>query len=339
MFAHHILKPARTPLENSVWGTDRSSGTFSTLFQSRLLRAQEYLRSPFEIRATAAGGKLSSEKVFSKRAVKPLIVDDFDALMRNENAALLLNGDSASLPIPAGSVDAVVTDPPYFDYVHYSELSDFFFAWLSLAVRKDAHYFRRPDSSHEGEVQDRDPATFATKIGRVFAECLRVLKPDGIMAFTFHHSAPEGWLAIHQALAGAGFIISAAHPIKAEMSVGSPKSAAKQPINLDAILVCRKRDVRRHTTAGGSSPSRVEVAAAKDSARLKGRFKLIGRELSRGDSFVIEASQLLRHASAAGFGETQVRALLDSVHERCHSEDQNTPARQLVLPVVHSRRA
>ena len=31
------------------------------------------------------------------------------------------------------------------------------------------------------------------------------------------------------------------HPIKAEMSVGNPKSAAKEPINLDAILVCRKR--------------------------------------------------------------------------------------------------
>ena len=34
MFSHHILKPERAPLENSVWGTDKSSGTFSSLFES-----------------------------------------------------------------------------------------------------------------------------------------------------------------------------------------------------------------------------------------------------------------------------------------------------------------
>ena len=49
MFSHHILKPERVPLENSVWGTDKSSGTFSTLFRSRLLRAKRYLDAPFEL--------------------------------------------------------------------------------------------------------------------------------------------------------------------------------------------------------------------------------------------------------------------------------------------------
>ena len=39
MFSHHILKPERTPIEANVWGTTRSSGSFSTLFPRRLLRA------------------------------------------------------------------------------------------------------------------------------------------------------------------------------------------------------------------------------------------------------------------------------------------------------------
>ena len=43
MFSHHILKPERTPLENSVWGTPKSSGTFSTLFESRLLACKALL--------------------------------------------------------------------------------------------------------------------------------------------------------------------------------------------------------------------------------------------------------------------------------------------------------
>jgi len=50
LFSHHILKPEKTPLENNVWGTEKSSGTFSTLFKSRLLNAKKYLQVPFEIR-------------------------------------------------------------------------------------------------------------------------------------------------------------------------------------------------------------------------------------------------------------------------------------------------
>src|SRR5215467_13764642 len=49
MFAHHILKPERTPLEANVWGTPQSSGAFSTLFRSRLARALEYRDAPFEL--------------------------------------------------------------------------------------------------------------------------------------------------------------------------------------------------------------------------------------------------------------------------------------------------
>src|SRR5262249_9453225 len=47
MFSHHILKPERTPLEANVWGTPKSSGAFSTLFESRILRAVEYSENPF----------------------------------------------------------------------------------------------------------------------------------------------------------------------------------------------------------------------------------------------------------------------------------------------------
>jgi len=321
MFSHHILKPERTPLENSVWGTDRSSGTFSTLFHTRLLRAQEYLRRPFEIRRSLDGEKLKSEKVYSARGVAPPLVDSFDDLAASKQpAVLILNGDSAALPLPAGAVDAVITDPPYFDFVHYSELSDFFFAWLSPVLRKDFPGFGRGDSSHEGEVQDRDPASFAAKIARVFTECHRVLKPEGVLAFTFHHSVPEGWSAIYRALASSGFVVAAAHPIKAEMSVGNPKSAAKEPINLDAILVCRKRG------EVVALPGNITRAAEGDAARLSARFARIGRPLTRGDRFVIEASQVLHHSSVAGLDAGQVLALLAEAHERSHS---GTPPREI----------
>jgi hypothetical protein len=46
MFSHHVLKPERVPLEAHPWGTPASSGSFSTLYQSRIIRAWEYKRDP-----------------------------------------------------------------------------------------------------------------------------------------------------------------------------------------------------------------------------------------------------------------------------------------------------
>ncbi len=47
MFSHHVLEPERTPLEANLWGTPKSSGSFSTLFRSPLLRAMA--RSPIDL--------------------------------------------------------------------------------------------------------------------------------------------------------------------------------------------------------------------------------------------------------------------------------------------------
>jgi putative DNA methylase len=44
-----------------------------------------------------------------------MVTDDWQTFDRHPKAALVLNGDSAHLPLPDASVDAVVTDPPYFD--------------------------------------------------------------------------------------------------------------------------------------------------------------------------------------------------------------------------------
>jgi putative DNA methylase len=288
MFSHHILKPERAPLENSIWGTDRSSGTFSTLFESRLLRAKRYLDAPFEVQLDTDlfGHPVGSGKiVVSKRLDAPL-VDSWEALIKSRQAALVLNGDSANLPIPDRAVDAIITDPPYFDFVHYSELSDFFFAWLAPALRGSLPYFERKDSSHSGEVQHKDPHYFAVQLGRVFSECHRVLKDDGVLVFTFHHSRAEGWAAIYEAVVVAGFEIAAAHPVHAELRAASPKAAAKEPISLDAIVVCKKRSRAERGSFNAADTCRKANELAQ-------QLELAGMRLTTSDKLVILASQVL----------------------------------------------
>jgi len=135
----------------------------------------------------------------------------------------VINGDSATLPLPNNSVDAIVTDPPYFDFVHYSELSDFFYAWLQPALKDDYPYFAKESSSHPHEVQNRDPARFSEQLARVFSECFRVLKDHGLMVFSFHHSKPEAWLSIYHAITDAQFAIVPLIRLKQKCPLVKPK--------------------------------------------------------------------------------------------------------------------
>ncbi len=291
MFSNHILKPERTPLENTIWGTvGKSSGTFSTLFRSRLIKAKTYLDEPFEIVINNDGLKRSSKKLVCSDPIRLNVCQSWEVFKDSEHGALILNGDSSSLPIPDLSVDAIVTDPPYFDFIHYSELSDFFYAWLSPALGDEYEYLSRKDSSHKNEVQDRDNENFARKICSIFKECNRVLKDNGLLCFSYHHSTIEGWMAIYNAVTDAGFSIVASHPVKAEMSVASPKSAAKEPINLDAILVCKK-------VAFSQEIYNPKQKVIKDFNSYVTRFEAVGRKLSAGDLFVIACSQAISAAS------------------------------------------
>lgn len=288
MFSHHILKPERMPLENSVWGTAKSSGTFSTLFESRLLRAKRYLEEPFElqIQYDMFGQRRGTHKPIASMALKPKCVDTWPELQADDQALMILNGNSASLPIPDASVDAVITDPPYFDFVHYSELSDFFFAWLSPVLSDRYPWMARANCSHGGEVQHKNPRVFSQQLAHVFSECRRILKSKGVLAFSFHHSRAEGWAAIHQALRAAGLAVVATHPVYAELRSSSPKATSKEPICLDAILVCRKRGTRAPVSVSRVPPlERAET--------LRAEFEASGLSLSCGDKFVIAAAQTL----------------------------------------------
>ncbi len=305
MFSHHVLKPQRTPIEANLWGTPKSSGSFSTLFERRVLKAISYKAAPFEARVRRnTKGKKSGDKVF---ALSPpmgrVIRDQWPPGGLPPGSIYVSCGDSARTDIPDSSVDAVVTDPPFFDNVHYSELADFFHVWQALWFDDETAALTTRSAA---EVQDTDSASFARKLGDVFRECNRVLKSNGLLVFSYHHSREDGWSSVADAVVDAGFSFVQAQPVKAEMSVASPKLAAKSPIDLDVMLVCRKRaqDGRAALDASDAVIRAGEVAEAKVA-----RFNATGRELSHNDVRVVLFSQLLVELSA-GREPEQLRDLL-----------------------------
>jgi len=304
MFSHHILKPERTPLEANPWGTPKSSGAFSTLFESRLLRALEYAENPFELQVTESGGKPTGKKVFNLScSLGHEIATNYQGFTAGRNPYLSC-GDSSRTDLPPASVDAVVTDPPFFDNVHYSQLADFFHVWQRHILGRNGHHATHTTRS-VAEVQQEDAGTFTDRLADVWKECHRVLRPEGLLVFTYHHSRPEGWECVLAALVRAGFVIVAAHPIKAEMSVAMPKHQAKEPIDLDIILVCRKRD------AAGQRPSPTAIlGSAVDAAgRQLQRLNHVSRRLSRNDVRVILAAQVILRLSSSSAEGDAVQAL------------------------------
>jgi putative DNA methylase len=286
LFSHHIFKPERTPLEANLWGTPKSSGAFSTLFRRRLLSAIEYCENPFEIRPRPGTG---SEKVFGLSASMHLAGSDAQPLTTRYELSC---GDSASTGLPDQHVDIVVTDPPFFDNVHYSELADFFFVW-------QRHWQKRTSADptttrSTAEVQHTGVVEFMTRLRNVWKECHRVLKDDGLLVFTYHHSRYEGWHALLESLAGAGFFVVQVHPVKAEMSVASPKHQSREPIDYDMVFVCRKA----HERATGTADAQTVADEALQRATIQVRRLLKrGRHVGPGDVRAILHAQIVADLS------------------------------------------
>ncbi len=275
MFSHHILKPERTPIEANLWGTPKSSGAFTSLFKGRLLRAIDYREAPTEVNGEGKPGVVSSPPFSGK------VEDEWPVGGEFRNRAIYVScGDSARSDLPNKCIDFVVTDPPFFNNVHYAELADFFIAW------RDPGKTGSQSTRSQGEVQDANAEDFSRKLQGVLIECERVLKDDGLLIFTYHHSRAEGWSSLTRAILGAGFVVMNSHPVKAEMSVAQPKLLAKDPIQVDIIIVCRKaRSVQ-------ALPPTSEAAIAAAKAKIR-RMEGAGFRFSRNDSRVTFFGQLL----------------------------------------------
>lgn len=119
--------------------------------------------------------------------------------------------DATRSPLPAASCPLWFTDPPYYDAIPYSDLSDFFYVWLKRCL-PPAALSSSPSGSPDGLtpkdaeiVQDevktvngrpKDRAFFEEKMALAFAEGHRLLTYDGIGCVVFAHKTTEGWEAL-----------------------------------------------------------------------------------------------------------------------------------------------
>lgn len=173
------------------------------------------------------------------------LVEAFSTLSLHEGSA---TASSASAhPLPDDSAALFATDPPYYDAVPYSDLSDFFFVWLKRCLpATDATAFTSLVTPKDGEcivdvARGKDRLYFESTMKKAMAEGRRVLAPSGIGIVVFAHKSTAGWEAQLQAMIEAGWTISGSWPIDTEM--GTRLRAMNSAALASSVhLVCRPRE-------------------------------------------------------------------------------------------------
>ena len=272
IFHNHVLRPERCSIEGNPWGAHGGSGGYADALV-RLRRAHQYKLDPADLIERA--GTVIVERGLSA-PVGETIVSCWDDFLVRPGSAYVVTGDGGRTDIPDGSVKFVVTDPPYVDNVHYSELADFFHAWLRSIV--PYHGYPTGVTTRDlREVQNAGAEEFRAMVADVWRECARVMSDDGILVFSFHQSQTSGWEAVMRSLTDARLVVTAVRPVVAEVTTSLTKTAALAPNRIDVFVVCRKSGVQRTRTTPAQARAHVMAALL--------RLQRSGLALGDGDAF------------------------------------------------------
>ena len=155
-------------------------------------------------------------------------------------------------PLPDDSVQAFITDPPYYDAVPYADLSDYFYVWFKRILNPYfPEYFSSELTQKDGEIvqlaERNKKYSYKTKeyfenlMILAMAEGRRVLAPNGIGVVVFAHKTTEGWETQLNAMIEAGWVITASWPIDTERP-GRLRANNSAALASSIHLVCRPRE-------------------------------------------------------------------------------------------------
>lgn len=221
-------------------GTPVGSGGWINITE-KYAKAKRFCTAPFEVAFT---GKKKTTIPIQGEWIGELNPRHPDAPRRRVDIRC---GSSTEMELGVESLDAVLTDPPYFGMVQYGELMHFLYIWLRKLMGGDFAGLEAESTKHAGELtgnatEGRGIQQFAEGLATVYTRMAAALKPDAPLVFTYHHNKQEAYLAAGMAILDAGLACTASLPCPAEMG-GSIHISGTGSSIVDTVFVCRRGGV------------------------------------------------------------------------------------------------
>jgi putative DNA methylase len=167
---------------------------------------------------------------------------------------------ASAIGLKEGLFDLIITDPPYYDAISYSDLMDYYYIWLrrtlsglttdisqtfadSLGPKWDLENNDGElidDSSRHGGNKIASKLAYENGMFRSFQTCYDLLFPAGKTVIVFAHKNPDAWETLVSALIRAGFVVDGSWPIQTEMQ-NRTRSHGSAALSSSVWLVCKKR--------------------------------------------------------------------------------------------------
>jgi hypothetical protein len=242
VFSIHGFPVHRVQCEAALIGVPRVGSGGYRHFLAKYAAAKHYCTEPYE--TTHAGGRKRKLPVPGEH-IAATFVDD-PAGLSEPRSALLRCASISVQGLPENSADLVLTDPPYFANVQYSELMDFLYAWLRRLM-PDTPFFAQETSKSDDEVTGNvtggiDINEFAERMSDVYRAATFALKPGRPFAFTYHHNDLSSYAALIVAALDAGLVPVATIACPSEMR-GSIHISASDSSRVDTVFLFRKPPV------------------------------------------------------------------------------------------------
>lgn len=168
---------------------------------------------------------------------------------------------SSAIKSRNGTFDLVLTDPPYYDAIPYSDLMDFFYIWLRRSLNGLSAEFDEAfnesvspkwihevddgelidDASRHGGDRIKSKTVYEDGMYRAFLACYQSLNDDGRFVIVFAHKNPDAWETLAAAIIRAGFAVDGSWPIQTERS-GRIRAQTSAALASSVWLVCKKRE-------------------------------------------------------------------------------------------------
>ena len=268
-----------------------------------------------------AVNRITRARAFALRPKEPLFSGGFTEVKprRAQKAPVVRCGTARELSFLAdASVDFVLTDPPYFDNIAYSDLAHFYAPWMeALALLTESSHDRATLDSFLAQRGDADSIEcYTTRLREAVGEICRVLRKGGLFVFSFRHRIAEAWLALATAFHPHPLVCKRVIPVPGE--IGNGLHAHPGTGLWDAVFVlCREGGIRPHSPAPTATDESLDQAIA-DAMEWKERLKDCPIRFGKADFRTLAWARVVQASlSSASLGGTELSIILNLVEDRC----------------------